>query len=132
MEIEMKAAIIFSIFIMVVVLGVDSRGAPMQTASSVLAGGDTIYCPGPYVCFTADDWAYYADVWQLYDDYALCYHFGELGHIAVGDTLREVFFNEHTEGDWRTLYDGISYVDTIRSMVFTISSGDTIQFWHDI
>jgi hypothetical protein len=92
---------------------------------------DSASCP-PYICFTSEEWAYYTTVWQIYDEYALCYHFGEIGHIGVGDTLRELFFHDFREGEWITPYDSLAYTDTIRSMVFRGNSGDTIQFWHDL
>jgi hypothetical protein len=92
---------------------------------------DTVYCPGPYLCFRSDSWAYYATISQLYEEFGLQYHVGEFGHIAVGDTLKEIFVNNDKPDVWRTIYDGYSYSDTVRTMNFPINAGDTIQFWHD-
>ena len=127
----MKNVLTTSILMMLALASMGLQAEELNHRSQVYAGGDTIYCPGPYICFTSDEWAYYNSVWQLYDDYSFCYHFGELGHIPVNDTLRELFFDNYEEGEWYTPYDGYTYSDTIRSMVFNANAGDTIQFWHD-
>lgn len=128
----MKLIFIASLILTIMLVEGELQGAPNQDiAVFKQVGGDTIVCPGPYVCFTSPEWAYYSSVWQLYDDYAISYNFGEIGHIAVADTLKELFLFNYVEDEWATPYDGVNYTDTIRSVNFVVNTGDTIQFWHD-
>jgi hypothetical protein len=93
---------------------------------------DSVYCPGPYICFQSDTWAYYVTIAQLYDEFSIQYHVGEFGHIAAGDTLKELFTYNDRPDIWNIIYDVHTYVDTVRSMDFFVNPGDTIQFWHDL